>query len=453
VNLHGPVRATESAGSGETKLTLSFDAWKDGHVAPSTHTVTVVRPRVTVKEEPVSSRLIRTLVHPDRKTSFSLLKFSADGKRLAAAGYPSGVLQVWDVAAGKELARVEAAPGYRGTDRYIVLTADWKTAYESHQGRKVVRSEKDGAKHVLIDYDGEVRVWDVATGKPRPAIKLAPHRGASEAVVSPDGDRLITTEARAYDPKGVRYVPHAVVYRDLTGKGPPVELGDGYSSVAFDPSGRTFALATSDREAGQGQLRLYDARTGKPTATLVEKSKSGFFSPVFSPDGKRVAAVFRTTSTLSAGVRVWDVASGQELAELVPAESVAWLQHDFSPDGRFVTANTDKGVGYVWDVATGKAVLTCRFGEKGFTRSVAVSPDGRLAAAVGRPVLSREDSRGDPDPADLPQPHVVLYDLSTGKVVDTLVCPHGVPGPAVFSPDGKALAVGSFGAVHLFDVK
>jgi WD40 repeat protein len=452
VNLHGPVRAADPAGSGSATLTVSFDAWKEGHVTPSTHKVEVVRPKVA-KSEPVSPRLIRSLVHPDRKTSFSVLKFSEDGKRLAVAGYPSGVLQIWDPAAGKELARVETPPGLRGTDNYVVLTADWKTAFVSHQGRKVIRSEKDGEKRVTIDYAGEVRVWDVTTGKPRPPVKIAPNRGVSEAVISPDGTRLITIEAVSYDPKGAKFVPHTVVYRDLTGDGPPVELDDGFSSVAFDPLGRTFALATPDREAGQGQLRLHDARTGKPTAVLAEKSKDGFFSPVFSPDGKRVAVVFGTAGKTSARVRVWDVASGKEVAECMPAEPVMWLQHAFSPDGRFVTANSDKGVGYVWDAATGKVVLTVRVGEKGFTRSVAVSPDGRRAAAVGRPVLSGGELGRDPDPADLPQPHVILYDLATGKVVDTLVCPHGIPGLAAFSPDGQTLAVGGYGAVHLFDVK
>ncbi|HET6574843.1 MAG TPA: WD40 repeat domain-containing protein, partial [Fimbriiglobus sp.] len=213
MNLHGPVRAAESAGTGEATLTLSLDAWPEGHVAPSTYRVEVARPAVVAKSEPVSPRLVRTLVHPDRKTSISLLKFSADGKRLVVAGYPSGVIQVWDPAEGKELSRIETPPGLRGTDNYVSLTADWKTAFVSIQGRKVAHSEKDGARQVTIDYDGEVRVWDVATGKHRSPIKLAPHRGASEAVVSPGGTKLLTIEARAYDTKGVKYVPHAVVYR------------------------------------------------------------------------------------------------------------------------------------------------------------------------------------------------------------------------------------------------
>ena len=201
MNLHGPVRAVESAGVGAAELTLSFAAWSEGSVAPSTHKVEVVRPTVVVKAEPVSPRLIRSLIHPDRKAIISLLRYSPDGRRLAVAGYPSGVVQIWDPAAGAEISRVDTPPGYRGTDDYVALTADWKTAFVARDGRTVSRKEVGGEKRTTIEYAGEVLLFDTATRKSRPSIALLPGRGAVEAVVSPDGTRLITTEAGSYDPK------------------------------------------------------------------------------------------------------------------------------------------------------------------------------------------------------------------------------------------------------------
>jgi hypothetical protein len=38
------VRVPEQAGVGEAKVTLSFDAWKEGKVAPSTVTIPVREP-------------------------------------------------------------------------------------------------------------------------------------------------------------------------------------------------------------------------------------------------------------------------------------------------------------------------------------------------------------------------------------------------------------------------
>jgi WD40 repeat protein len=400
----------------------------------------------------VSPRLIRSLVHPDRKAFVSLIRFSDDGRRLAVAGYPSGVLQIWDPAAGKELARVETPPGLRGTDDYVALTADWTLAFVPHDGRKVVRTEKDGESRVMIEYAGEVRVWDVARGKPRPPVKLAPGRGANQAIVSPDGTRLITIEATSYDPKGAQFVPHAAVYRNLSENGPPLELAAAFAMAAFAPDGKTFVLATSDLGSGQGRLRLFNALTGQVVTVLADEPKAHVFYPVFSPDGSRVAAEVRESAEASSVIRVWDRASGKEAATLRPAERSVLLMPAFSPDGRFVSAVTTKGAGHVWDAATGRELLKHSFGEKGHTRTVAVSPDGRWAAAAGTPGLNAADFGRDPDPANLPQPRVVLYDLASGRPVETLVCPPGFPGRAAFRPDGKVLAVGGAGAVHLFDL-
>src|SRR5262249_34435718 len=148
---------------------------------------------------------------------------------------------------------------------------------------------------------------------------LAPNRGASEALVSPDGTRLITIEPKAFDAKGAKFVPHAGVFRDLAAGGPPVEFDDGFPMAAFAPDGKTFALATSDRGNGPGRLRLCDAGTGREAAILADEPNSNVFFPAFSPDGKRVAAEFRDLGETTSVVRVWDTASGKESPVLKPA--------------------------------------------------------------------------------------------------------------------------------------
>lgn len=42
--IHGPVRVPTNAGLGKAKVTLSFEAWKEGRVAPSTVELPVVKP-------------------------------------------------------------------------------------------------------------------------------------------------------------------------------------------------------------------------------------------------------------------------------------------------------------------------------------------------------------------------------------------------------------------------
>jgi hypothetical protein len=51
------------------------------------------------------------------------------------------------------------------------------------------------------------------------------------------------------------------------------------------------------------------------------------------------------------------------------------------------------------------------------------------------------------------QPRVLVFDVvSKSAEPELIVCPHGLPGGLAFAPDGKTLAVGGAGAVHLFDM-
>ncbi len=103
-------------------MSIAFDAWKEGHVAPSSHEVRVVAPKFTVKLEPVSARLKGELVHPNRTSIISEIHYSPDGKRIIAGDYPGGVVVVWDVATGKQLTAIDTGYGYRGSAQYFFLS-------------------------------------------------------------------------------------------------------------------------------------------------------------------------------------------------------------------------------------------------------------------------------------------------------------------------------------------
>jgi hypothetical protein len=57
------------------------------------------------------------------------------------------------------------------------------------------------------------------------------------------------------------------------------------------------------------------------------------------------------------------------------------------------------------------------------------------------------------DPQDLVQPRVYLFDLTKPDAEPAvLIAPPGLAGGLAWSPDGKTLALGGSGAVHLFDM-
>src|SRR5262249_38217208 len=148
----------------------------------------------TAPAEPTAPNLIASLVHPVRKANLMGVQFSPDGKQLFTSGYPSGVIQLWDWAAKKEVRRIETPPGYRGSSDYALVTPDWKTLYVPMDKRTVKSFERDGKRFHRIEYTGAIRVWDLTTGKEKEP--LTPPTGSAPvyAKLAPGGRFLVCVE-------------------------------------------------------------------------------------------------------------------------------------------------------------------------------------------------------------------------------------------------------------------
>jgi WD40 repeat protein len=445
VNLYGPVRAGENVGTGDATVKLSLD-WK-GTVS-TTHTLRVLNASGG-ESLPVSSRLLRSLPHPDRLANVLGVRFTPKGS-LFVAGYPSGVVQIWDVASGKELRRIDSPRGYRGSADYAFTPTDFSTLYVPIDGRKVHRTPSDPRKPFTIEFDGQVLVWDLATGKSRPALKPQRGRGVEDAKISPDGKRLVTVE-RAGNTADSEPPPDKIRMYD-TASDRSWDLGEGYGQVAFSPDGRRIYLTRTAPQGNNGASLVVFDREGKQLAALCRVKGSGFAWPTVSADGKRLVVceskgVINQPGTL----RVFDLATEKEIAAFPSGGDFPFLVPSFSPDGRLLAASDYDGQVTIWDVEKKAVVRKQRFVRKGMGRGLAFSPDGTRLAVPAR--VKTEDERArHSDPLDLPQPRVYLFDLTGDAPPEEIVCPHGWAGGVAFSADGKILAAGGAGAVHLFDV-
>ncbi len=233
-------------------------------------------------------------------------------------------------------------------------------------------------------------------------------------------------------------------------------------SVACSPDGQLIA------SGGFQTLRLWEAQTGKPLATL-RKQGAHVFSVVFSPDGTRLLSVGSEPGDIPKGtICIWDVRSRRSLHVL---EMDQWMRTgDFSPDGRQFAVTGDAGALLLFDTATGKELR--RLSRRGFFEALRFSPDGRFLASTGdektlnlwntntgevERQISAEPSRCvsfSPDGKTLATTHdgpgdvfpgkgtVCLWDVPTGQKLHTLEGPKGQVLSAAFSPNGKLLAAG-----------
>jgi WD40 repeat protein len=220
----------------------------------------------------------------------------------------------------------------------------------------------------------------------------------------------------------------------------------------FSPDGRT--LATS----GEGRtVRLYEAATGKLLLTLAGE-KTGFNGFAFAPDS-RVGA---TRNLPDRSVTLWDLATGKSLLKLAARDrdletklkaamtlTTEFTPVPFSPDGRTVLTEREDDVVAVWEVATGKQLLTLEHKtETNAAKDALALFFGVAYPLLMTPVYSPDGARivtanGDKAPK--------LWDAASGRLVAALNG-YGSTYDARFLPAaGAVLTVSIRGEVNLWD--
>lgn len=401
------------------------------------------------KSEPTAPNLIASLVHPDRTANVTTVQFSSDGAKLFTSGYPSGIVQIWDVESRKETRRFDTPAGYKGSAEYALLSPDCKTMYVPVVIRKVKTIEKDGKQIHRIDHSGEIRVWDVDSGKEkaplRPAAGCAPVWGR----LALEGKALVCVERPSHDSTDEKVKDQTMVW-DLT-VGTKRKLTDGFAIPEFLPDGRTVVLSV-DRE-----VEVREVSSGKTLAKQACPEKDRFFSVnSVSPDGAVVAVLLGGKKGAPFEVLFFDAKTLADRGKLVgkgDPDRYGWGTGKFTPDGKRFVMLDYSGNALLWNVAEQKVERSLPIGGAGNGWRLAISSDGKAAAIGWMPKsdAAAEETR-DPDPRDLPQPRVLVLDLTGSVPPRVLIAPHGYVGGLTFSPDGKKLAFGSAGAVHLFEL-
>jgi serine/threonine protein kinase/WD40 repeat protein len=339
--------------------------------------------------------------------------FSPDGKTLAAVGPASPThieLHGWDVASGRQ--------------RFTI-----QRPFQWHEVR--LAFSPDGRWITCAGNDTRVGLWDAATGK-----ELAMYRGhtanVSAVAFSRDGQHLLSADATG-----------SVKVWDAHSRADEQTLNLGGMSIytAVSPDARriaTFPLRQAE------EVKVWDL-TGKQLLSLkrstVRKNEGNFNRTlVFSPKGDRLAFSSTTSSdgaldgaNVRGGLTVWD-AAGKELLNL-DEEGVGFGGVALSPDGTRVAAASSQGdwkVGSamlrvrVWEIATGRQLLTSQATAGPGLSALTFSPDGTRLAVVCGSVLQPSQ--------------VLVWDATTGSECARWQGPIGMGNGIAFSPDGRRVA-------------
>lgn len=357
------------------------------------------------------------------------IAFNSDGSRLASAGQDRRIL-LWEVGpegwgkASEEPSTVLIGQGksiwsltfldrtrlVSGGEEGSLIVWDLQRfpVYEKRlpgfgEQSNVLAFDPEGKTLVSGENKGQIKVWDLTTGKSESPSSLSGHEGPIVGLAFRQDGRVLVS----VDETG------RVLLWDMQNRQVPKELGKMGSSIlslAFSPDGKVIATGGED---GIVHLRFLDERGDR-----IVKAGGPVYSLAFTPDGTRMIAgagrwiylwrlgrleepeaaleghgnelssfsVSLTGQTLTSGstdrtVRIWDLAKGELSGPPLtgPEESVTSVSED--PQGRFWVAGVLDGTVFLWDRKS-RRPMSAGLRRSGKVFSVAFHPDGSLLASA-----------------------------------------------------------------------
>jgi WD40 repeat protein len=310
--------------------------------------------------------------------------FNSNGTILISCGR-GGVLKFWDTVIGKELRTISQR--WWCTAGPITLSPNDQTLAQVCNGIKLwnITSGKEitypsayssAVSSLAVDIqrmmlavagshgDDFVKIFDLISGREYRTLS-----GGLFAVFSPDSSNLVVHSSDG----------QLLIWDVATGKKvrSPGMTSRGLSNVvAFNPNGNILASAggTSRSNIEELGIALWEVGSWKKLKTLIGHEDI-IESLIFSADGKTLAS-----SSWDKTIRLWDISNGKELRVLAGhTDHVTSIA--FNPDSTLLVSGSQDNSVKVWDIVTGR-LLRSFVGHSHVVSSVKFSPDGRTVASA-----------------------------------------------------------------------
>ncbi|RKU28638.1 hypothetical protein C6497_07705 [Candidatus Poribacteria bacterium] len=351
---------------------------------------------------------------------------SPDGNRFAS--YTSdGIVRIWDIQSGNLLCSTKPATEnvYDMTFSHDGRTITANTGLELHfwnvetghlidtiigysQGIDSLKYTHNG--QTLVSVDDYIKIWDLTNSKLQKSLSL--QESISSISLVPDNDTIAIGD---YD--------NLIYLWDMNTDMNKVILKGhkaGIASVAFSPDGKKLASSSWD-----DSIRLWDSITGEHITTVTEEAFSSR-NIDFSKDGNSLVFIDRNSSIIFWNLDTLNIEKDIDLDSNYPYSMA------LSPDGKIIAVGYDNEEIHLFDVSTEEVVRTIQ--TVGRTDKLDFSPDGQTLAGCGS--------------------EVYLWDVNTGKLIDTLTGHTNQVFTIAFSPDGKTLASGGWDStIIIWEIK
>lgn len=310
-----------------------------------------------------------------------------------------------------------------------IIGYEQKFGLSSYKGIRCFRFTSDGKK-LVIGNSGDLRVWQVDTGKllytfPGPPDGNTTLNDLIEAIaITPDGKTLVTA------------APQQIQIRELE-TGNILHWLEGSEFVKLTTDGKTL-IGFHKGDKPTADVGVWELSSGKLLRTIPANIETvGLGYPVdITADGKTLVVA---NSSYSNQIEVLDINTGKLLQSFGDNKGKRVTTLAVTPDGKTLITAQNNNL-QLWDMNTKKVVKTIP--NVGAVHTLLVTPDSQtfISQGEGMQIDSTQTNDG-----------LYIWQVSTGKKLLTWKKPPKFSHTQVaLSPDGKTLAASDHEGVRLW---